>query len=132
ERQPELADLLLAWQKDGGLEQLFVDCGAQTYIEARGPGAAFADAALLDEAGAAVARSLLLSPSELHAGLLGNLERGGRLVVDRGWKALGELRLPAMRLGVEHEEVRGLSADVLAVARAGLDRADACWLAYPE
>src|SRR5690606_13374419 len=89
QRQPTLVDILHAWKRDGGLESLFLDCGAQTYIEARAPAAVFADTALLDEAGPAIARSVLLSPSALQAGLLGNLEDAWRLVTDRGWQALG-------------------------------------------
>lgn len=129
--QPALEEIMQAWRQDGGLESLFTVHGAQTYIEARAPGAVFADAALLDEAGADVAGSVLLSPTALQAGLLGNLKEAWQLVADRGWQALGSLRLPAMRLGIEDAQVKALCADVLAVARAGLDKADEYWLAYP-
>lgn len=131
QRQPTLTDIMQAWTQDGGLESLFLACGAQTYIEARAPAAVFADAALLDEAGPDVARSVLLSPSALQAGLLGNLDEAWRLVTDRGWQALGNLRQPAMRSGMDDAEVKGLCTDVLAVARAGLEKADEHWLAYP-
>ncbi len=131
-RLPALEDIMRAWRREGGLESLFLTSGAQTYIEARAPGAIFADAALLEEAGVDVARSALLSPSALQAGLLGNLDEAWRLVTDTGWRELGSLRLPAMRAGIEDARVKALCADVLAVARSGLDDDDRRWLAYPE
>ncbi|NYT58034.1 hypothetical protein H0A65_03755 [Alcaligenaceae bacterium] len=129
---PDLPAIMSAWRQDGGLEALFEAHGAQTYIEARAPGAGFADAALLEEAGADIARSVLLSPTALQAGLLGNLDQAWQLVNDRGWRTLGDLRLPAMRSGVADEGVRALCADVLTVAKGGLDKSDGHWLAYPE
>ncbi len=129
---PALQDILRAWRQDGGLEALFDAHGAQTYIEARAPGAGFADAALLQEAGTDIACSLLLAPSALQAGLLGNLDEAWQLVNDRGWQTLGDLRLSAMRSGVADARVRALCVDVLAVARKGLAPGDRHWLAYPE
>nr|WP_255676092.1 glutamate-cysteine ligase family protein [Pusillimonas sp. MFBS29] len=129
---PALQDVLHAWRQDGGLEALFAAYGAQLYIEARAPGAGFADQALLDAAGPDIARSMLVSPTALQAGLLGNLDQAWQLVNDVGWKQLGELRLVAMRAGLEDDRVCALCADVLAVARAGLPPQDVHWLAYPE
>lgn len=129
---PALSDLLAGWERDGGLETLFEACGAEVYIEARAPGAGFADACLLQEAGRAAALSLLPAPTALQAGLLANLRESGLLVAEWGWERLGQLREPAMRAGLEDPGVRALCADVLAVARAGLAGQDRCWLAYPE
>lgn len=132
ERLPPLEELLRAWQSDGGLESLFEACGAQMYIEARAPGAGYADACLLQEGGPDAARSLLLAPSALQLGLLNNLDEACSLVQDWGWKALGELREPSMQAGLGDEKVRALCAQVLAVARGGLDKDDAPWLAYAD
>lgn len=129
---PALEEILVAWGQDGGLESLFDAHGAQTYIEARAPGAVFADAVLLEDAGIDVARSVLLSPSALQAGLLANLDDAWRLVTDYGWQTLGSLRLPAMRAGMDDPRVKALCAEVVAVAKAGLDKSEGNWLAYPE
>ena|GEM_PF-379687 len=127
-----LSELLSAWQRDDGLEALFAACDAQVYIEARAPGAGFADACLLSEAGAQVAQSVLMAPCALQSGLLANLDEARRLVGQWGWRALGDLRLPAMRAGLDDARVKALCADVLAVARAGLAPRDRPWLAYAE
>lgn len=132
ERMPSLPELLAAWEREGGLESLFGACGAQTYIEARAPGAGFADTCLLREAGAASARSLLLAPSALQAGLLGNLDAASQLVKQWGWQNLGRLRETAIRDGMENDRVRALCEDVLHVARAGLGASDHQWLAYAD
>jgi gamma-glutamylcysteine synthetase len=132
ETAPPLSDLMAAWQREGGLESLFASCGMQAYIEARGPGAGFADACLLGEAGAQVARSRLLAPTALQAGLLANLGEARLLARQWGWQALGALRQPAIQAGLDNARVKALCADVLAVARSGLPERDRHWLAYPE
>ncbi len=129
---PPLPDLLAAWQREGGLEALFAACHAQVYIEARAPGAGFADACLLSEAGATVAQSVLLAPSALQVGLLANVADARLLVREWGWQHLGALRQPAMRAGFGDAQIKALCADVLAVARAGLPQCDQHWLAYAE
>lgn len=129
---PPLGDLMQAWQRDGGLEELFERCGAQGYIEGRAPGACFADRQLLDEAGASVARTAALSASAVQAGLLANLDEAGTLVRDWGWGRLAGLREAAVRDALADDQVHALARDVLAVARAGLDADDRQWLAYAE
>jgi hypothetical protein len=123
---------MAAWRREDGLETLFTACDAQVYIEARAPGAGFADACLLSEAGAKVAQSVLLAPSALQAGLLANLADARLLVEEWGWKRLGALRQPALRAGLGDAQIKALCADVLAVARAGLPQCDRHWLAYAE
>lgn len=129
---PSLSTLLAAWKSEGGLEALFAECGIDAYIEGRAPGANFADAALLDEAGSEVAGSVLVSASALQLGLLCNLDQALDLVHDMGWAALGQLREVAIREGVQNDAVRALCTQVLDVARGGLDRNDQQWLAYPD
>jgi hypothetical protein len=130
ETLPPLPELLEAWRRDGGLEVLFADCGVDGYIEGRAPGAGFADACLLREAGSAVARSVVMAPTAVQVGLLANAQAAWQLVLDWGWDELGVLRQAAMRLGLEDERVRALVADVMAVAQAGLSEADGQHLAY--
>jgi len=129
---PPLADLLAAWRRPGGLETLFASCDTAMYIEGRIPGAGFADPCLLEEAGAAVARSVLMAPMAVQAGLQANLAQAVALMHDWGWQRLGALRQTAMASGLEDEQVRALCIDVLAVARAGLPAADRHWLAYAD
>ena len=129
---PALPDLLAAWRRDGGLESLFEACGVDGYIEGRAPGAGFADACLLREAGAAAARSVLVAPTALQCGLLANVDAAWQLVQDWGWDELGRLRLAAMRDGLADAKVRALCGDVLAAAHAGLPDGEAEYLAYAD
>src|SRR3546814_19510437 len=92
---------MAAWRRDGGLEQLLDVSGAQLYIEARAPGAGFADTCLLREAGAAVAESVLLSHSALLAGLLGHIDAARRPGAAWGLEALCALPV----LGITHGRV---------------------------
>lgn len=130
ETLPSLPALLQAWRREGGLEALFAECGVDGYIEGRAPGAGFADACLLREAGGAVARSVLMAPTAVQLGLLANIDDAWRLVQDWGWEELGALRQAAMRVGLADARVRALAAGVLAVAQAGLPEADRHFLAY--
>ncbi|OWT62087.1 glutamate-cysteine ligase family protein [Candidimonas nitroreducens] len=132
QRTPDLAELLRAWEREGGLESLFEACGAQMYIEARAPGAGFADACLMSAAGPQQARSVLLAPIALQRGLLNRLDAATDLVARWGWDALAALREPAMHSGLDDARVRALCAEVLELARDGLGAADKQWLAYAD
>lgn len=129
---PPLPELLAAWRKEGGLEDLFAQCGVDGYIEGRAPGASFADACLMREAGGAVARSVLMAPTALQLGLLGNIDAAWQLVCDWGWEELGLLRQIAMRVGLADDRVKALCSDVMAVAHAGLPEADGLYLMYAD
>lgn len=129
---PCLADVLAAWDRDGGLEALFAACGVDGYIEGRAPGAGFADACLVREAGRQEARSVLVAPTALQQGLLAEPEASWQLVQDWGWDELGRLRQVAIRDGLADTRVRALCADVLAVAHGGLHADDAHHLAYAD
>lgn len=131
-KQAPLDELLSAWRCEEGLETLFEQCQADVYIEARAPGAGFADACLLREAGSDVAQTVLVAPAALQRGLLANLTAARCLVDAWGWAALGELRSVAIRDGLDDARVRALCGDVLALARDGLAAPERCWLAYAE
>lgn len=131
-RQASLAELLSAWRRDGGLETLFEQCQVEVYIEARAPGASFADACLLREAGRDIAQTVVIAPSAIQRGLLANLTAARRLVEAWGWAELGELRAVAMRDGLGDARVKALCTDVLDVARDGLAALERRWLAYAE
>lgn len=132
ERMPSLQRLLAAWQQDGGLEALFTDCGIDSYIEGRAPGANFADKRLVAEAGKTVAQGVLIAPSALQLGLLNNMPDALLLIQDWGWAELGQMRDTAIRQGLDNVRVRALCADVLNVARGGLSERDHEWLRYVD
>lgn len=129
---PPVHELLQAWRTEGGLEDLFVRCGAGMYLEGRAPAAGFADQALLDDAGKQVAGTVIMGPLALQAGLLSNLEQARDLLQQWGWARLGALRRDAMRHALDHDEVRRLCDQVLQVAHDGLLPQERHWLAYPR
>lgn len=132
EREPSLEALLRAWGRPGGLEALLCDCGVDGYIEGRAPGAVFADAQLLAEAGRDVAASAPIAPSAVQLGLLRNLDEAERLWRTWGWDRLRGLRAVAMRMALDDDAVYALAGEVLAIARDGLSEAERDWLAYAE
>lgn len=131
----EVGAFIEARRRDGGLEELFERICGHCYIEGRAPGANFADADLVEEAGDEVGASVLIAPSALQMGLIRNLEAAERWALRLDWGGLGKLRGAAVREGL-HGSVAGLSvealcAEVLELAGAGL-RSDEQWmLAYP-
>lgn len=127
---PPLAELMAAWRRPRGLEDLFEAYGADVYIEGRCPGAGFPDAVLLEEAGAEAARSMVMSPVALQWGLQQRLDDAERLMARHGWIRLRRLRDRAMRGGLEDAEVTGLCREVVEVASAGLAPAEQHLLAY--
>jgi len=131
-RTPDLGELLRAWKQEGELEALFEACGAATYIEGRVPGAGFADAVVLREAGPEAALSMLIGPTALQRGLLSNIGQAQALLDAWGWQTLNALRCPAMRAALDDTQVAALCADVVAVARDGLPAADRRWLVCVE
>ncbi|MFA7669434.1 MAG: glutamate-cysteine ligase family protein, partial [Burkholderiaceae bacterium] len=127
---PPLAELMQAWRRRYGLEALFEAHRADIYIEGRCPGAGFPDAALIEEAGDAVAGSMLMSPVALQWGLQQRLGDAERIVARYGWRRLRSLRDRAMRSGPADMDVARLCDEVLEVASAGLSPAEQPLLAY--
>jgi hypothetical protein len=130
--RPPLEELLAAWRKPGGIEALYARAGVDGYIEGRAPGAVFPDRQLWEEAGPGIAARAPMAASALQLGLLRNLGQAETLVREWGWTALRGLRQEAIRVALDDERVGALAADVLAVARAGLDDADRHWLSYAD
>lgn len=128
--QPELGSLLRAWHKPDGLELLFEDCQASTYIEGRTAGAGFADMVVLREGGPDIARSMLLSPIALQAGLLNRLAETRRLWQRWGWQRLAGLRKNAIAKGLEDAQVRKLCQEALEIAADGMPGQQGHWLDY--
>jgi hypothetical protein len=131
-RPAPLDELLRAWAVPGGIEALHERCGIDGYVEGRAPGAVFADAQLVDEAGRDIARAAPLSPSAVQLGLMRNLGQAEQLWRDWGWLRLRELRAAAMRDALDDDIVHALARDVLAVAREGLPPGERHWLAYAD
>lgn len=127
---PPLPTLMAAWRRPGGLERLFEQCGADVYIEGRCPGAGFADAALVEEAGDEVAQSTVMSPIALQWGLLQRLDEAEALMARGTWGQLRDLRERAMRHGLADPDVAQLCEAVLKVAAAGLTPEERPMLGY--
>lgn len=132
DRDPELHELLSAWSRPGGIEELLLACGADGYIEGRAPGSVFADAQLLAEAGRAVAASAPMAPSAWQLGLLCNLDEAEQLWRQWGWGRLSGLRGVAIRDALDDDQVHALARETLAVARAGLPAGEQHWLDYAD
>lgn len=118
------------------VDDLFSRQGAFFYIEGRDPGATFADKELVDIAGEEVARSVIISPAALHAGLIRNKEASTRVIERYGWDTLRGLRAAAIKDGIQATyngaAVSDLCEDLVATAYDSL-RSDEQWmLAYPE
>jgi hypothetical protein len=130
--RPPLPELLEAWGQLGGIEELYERCGVDGYIEGRAPGAVFADAQLLQEAGTVVASSVPIAPSAIQLGLMRNLNQAEQLLRDWGWLQLRTLRATAIRYALENETVHALATEVMEVARGGLAPDEHRWLAYAD
>ncbi len=128
--QPPLQALREAWRRPGGIEELYAGLGVEGYIEGRAPGAGFADAQLVQDAGKAVAATTVMAPSALQLGLMRNLDQAEDLVREWGWLRLRGLRADAMRHALEDDAVCALARDALAVAEGGLDAEERHWLDY--
>ncbi len=127
---PALPQLLAAWRRTGGLESLFEAHGVEIYIEGRGPGAGFPDSVLLEEAGPSIAAGMVMSPLAMQSGLLQRLDDAEKLMRRFSWGKLRELRERAMRCGMDDREVAALCADVLDIARDGLQAEERPLLDY--
>lgn len=125
-----------AWERDGGLEEMFTSHAAYCYIEGRSPGANFADADLWDSAGDTVAASVTIAPSALQRGLLRNIDAAWNALRGIDWQTISALRQAAIQDGLHGSAdgmtVRTFCDRVMSLARDGLDADEHWMLAYPE
>lgn len=133
---PSLEEFWAAWQQ--GPEQLEALLEANLdycYIEGRTPGANFPDREIMTD-GDTIGASVVIAPSALQFGLLRNLAQASRWIAQWPWKMLSALRQAAVREGLQGRvgnlTVYHFCQQVLELAGAGLDSADAWMLAYPE
>lgn len=125
----------LSAMKENAVEALFENAAKYIYIEGRDPGANFPDRELID-AGGEIARSVMIAPSAIQAGLVKNLNEATALLDQYSWPMLGKLREAAIKDGlqgeVNGETVGSLTRKVLEVASRGLELDEQWMLSYPQ
>ncbi len=120
------------------VETLFERCGKFFYIEGRDIGANFPDRSTYElPRGELVARSVVISPSALQAGLVRNAGKvNGSIAAKYRWADLRGLREEAVRKGLSADyqgvEVKRLCDMLLQAADEGLQEGERWMLAYPE
>ncbi len=130
-------DFLAAMADDSlSLAELFSQQTKYCYMEGRAAGANFPDRELAGLDDADVPGSVVVSPSAIQKGLLGNPGEAKQLVGRYRWADLAGLRHQAIRSGLQGE-YNGIRVDVLcrqviAVAARGLDASEQWMLAYPQ
>lgn len=116
------------------VEEIFSLYAKSMWIEGRDPGANFPDEELW-EAGDNIARSVVIAPSALQAGLIRNLEESVRFIDRYNWEHLKELREAAIKYGLDGEvdgvTVYDFAKKVLEIAAKGLTREEQEFLEYP-
>lgn len=117
------------------VEQIFKNHASFVYIEGRDVGANFPDKEMY-EAGTDIARSVMIAPSILQAGLIQNLGEAVRFIESFDWCMLGQLREAAIRDGLEGRvgnlTVFDFAQQIVAIAKQGVTPKEAGYLAYPE
>ena len=118
------------------VDALFEEYCAFTYIEGRDPGANFADASLVSLPNKAIAKSVVISPAAIQAGMLRNLEAAEALMHSYPWETLCGLRQQAAIDGLEASydgtQLRPIADALLSIARDGLKAEEHWMLAYPK
>jgi glutamate-cysteine ligase len=133
---PSTEEFFAAWDRPFGLEDLFELYSNNCYIESRAAGANFPDTFLIHEPDVDVARSCVISPSAIQAGLLRNLDQALELVNRWGWRSVAALRDAAIRSAMDGEadgqHLADFCREVLDVAEDGLSADERWMLAYPR
>ena len=94
-------DFLKACKEESNkVEDIFDEFGEYFYIEGRDPGANFPDQEILG-AGEKIAKSVVISPSAIQAGLLNNLQGVSRYINQFPWSQLSNLREVAAKDGLQ-------------------------------
>ncbi|MBX7144626.1 MAG: hypothetical protein K1X79_09265 [Oligoflexia bacterium] len=131
------AEFAAACRGDGSrdVEKMLAPYVKAMWIEGRDPGANFPDRELLDIDEQA-ARSIIIAPSALQAGLLRNLSAASQFLHSHDWNDLAALRAAAIRDGLDGRvgnlSVRAFTERILEIAAQGLLRAEHKFLAYFE
>lgn len=119
-----------------GVEEIFEKFAKFIYIEGRDPGANFPDKEILETAGEDIAKSVIISPSSLQAGLIKNLTKVTRYLDKFEWKTLGKLREAAIKDGLEGKAgnltVEEFTKNILKLAEEGLNPNEKWMLNYPN
>lgn len=117
------------------VEEIFQNWANFMYIEGRDAGANFPDREIFNS-GTEIARSVLISPSAIQAGLIANLEKAKRFIYKYPWLKLKALRDVAIRNGLEGEvddtTVYDFTKQVLEIAAGGLSESEQKLLKYPQ
>lgn len=117
------------------VERLFDQYAPYIYIEGRDAGSNFPDEQIW-AAGADIAKSVIISPSAIQAGLIRNLEEATAFIDSFDWELLGKLREAAIRDGLDGEaggvQVKEFAARLLDIAARGLEDGEQWMLAYPR
>ncbi len=129
ERVPSVRAFLAALRTPGAMERLFEEFEAVCWLEGRAGGAVFPDRETVEDAGEAVAASVVMAPSALQAGLLRNLDAAEGLAAEVGWGRVADLRERAMRDALADPELRRLCARAVDAAESGLAPEDRPYLA---
>lgn len=118
-----------------GVEKIFEIWAEDIYIEGREPGANFPDQQLWD-VDDKVARSVVIAPSAIQAGLIRNLPEAIQFIDSFNWRHLKALRDAAIRDGLQGESdgvsVRNFARQILEIAARGLSSEEQKLLRYPE
>lgn len=131
-----LKEFLKACQQESlKVEKIFDDFSEYFYIEGRDPGANFPDQEIIS-AGENIAKSVVISPSAIQAGLLNNFKKVVKFVDQFEWNQLKALRESALKDGlqgkVSNTTVEEFTKKVLELAEEGLDKKERWMLAYPN
>jgi hypothetical protein len=132
---PEMFISAVSKENELLVEELFEKHATFTYIEGRDPGANFPDLEIIS-AGDDIAKSVVISPSAIQAGLIENLSESVALLEKYDWKLLGRLREVAIKDGLSGEvdgiTVKELAEKVIEVATGGIKPTETWMLSYPE
>lgn len=118
-----------------GVEEIFAKYAKYIYIEGRDAGANFPDAEIL-VMGDGTAKSVIISPSALQAGLIKNLAKVTKYLDKFEWSILGKLRDTAIKDGLQGKAgnltVEEFTKNILALAEEGLEQREKWMLNYPK
>lgn len=132
-----LEDFLMACRQpaETKVEEIFEKFAKYVYIEGRDPGANFPDQEVV-AAGKNIAKSVVISPSAIQAGLIKKLKKTIKHIAKYPWEQLGQLREAAIKDGfdgkVDNLTVKEFTRNILDLAHEGLKKEEQWMLEYPR